>query len=93
MQGEYRLVYVTPEKLAAPTFLENLRPLAESGRLKLIAVDEAHCVSQWGPDFRPSYFQLSAIRKTLPSVPIMALTATAVPRVRQVLRLPYGFAL
>jgi RecQ family ATP-dependent DNA helicase len=82
LQGLFRLVYVTPEKLAG-RFLENLAPLAQAGKLALVAIDEAHCVSQWGPDFRPSFFDLRQVREALPSVPLMALTATAVPRVKE----------
>jgi len=80
--GLFRLVYVTPEKIAGGNFLDGLKNLARAGKLALIAVDEAHCVSQWGPDFRPSFFELKEIRNAMPNVPLMALTATAVPRVR-----------
>lgn len=76
--GEYRLLYVAPERLMLPSFL------AELGRwnVSLIAVDEAHCISEWGHDFRPEYRQLAALRDYLPRVPVMALTATATGRVR-----------
>jgi len=82
LQGLFRLVYVTPEKMAAGSFLDRLGALARQGKVALIAIDEAHCVSQWGPDFRPSFFDLKQIRNALPTVPLMALTATAVPRVK-----------
>ena len=83
LQGLFRLVYVTPEKVASGDFLKRLGALARQGKVALIAIDEAHCVSQWGPDFRPSFFDLKQIRDELPTVPLMALTATAVPRVKQ----------
>ena len=82
LQGLFRLVYVTPEKIMAGNFLERLGGLSREGKISLIAIDEAHCVSQWGPDFRPSFFDLKEIRNALPNVPLMALTATAVPRVK-----------
>ena len=86
LQGLFRLVYVTPEKVASGNFLERVGALARQGKVALIAIDEAHCVSQWGPDFRPSFFDLKQIRNALPTVPLMALTATAVPRVKQDIR-------
>ena len=77
--GEYRLHYVAPERLMIPTFLEKLR----QWNVRLVAIDEAHCISEWGHDFRPEYRQLSQLRKELPGVPFMALTATATGRVRE----------
>jgi ATP-dependent DNA helicase RecQ len=77
-QGEYRLLYVAPERLMLSGFLDDLR----NWRVNLIAVDEAHCVSEWGHDFRPEYRQLSKLRDLFPKVPMMALTATATERVR-----------
>ena len=78
-RGEIRLLYVAPERLFAGTMLEEL------GRWQLgaVAVDEAHCISEWGHDFRPEYRQLSQLRERFPSVPFMALTATATQRVRE----------
>jgi ATP-dependent DNA helicase RecQ len=76
--GEYRLLYVAPERLMIPSFLERLR----EWNVALIAIDEAHCISEWGHDFRPEYRQLSRLRGELPGVPFMALTATATERVR-----------
>jgi ATP-dependent DNA helicase RecQ len=71
--GEIDLLYVAPERLMTPRFLE----LIESVRIGLFAIDEAHCVSQWGHDFRPEYIQLSVLHERFPSVPRIALTATA----------------
>jgi len=78
-QGEMDLVYVAPERLMTPRFQEllNRTPLA------LFAIDEAHCVSQWGHDFRPEYMQLSILAERFPQVPRIALTATADPIVRE----------
>ncbi len=71
--GELDLLYVAPERLLLPQFLE----LLERCKLALFAIDEAHCVSQWGHDFRPEYLQLDILRKRFPKVPMVALTATA----------------
>ncbi|PWU18974.1 MAG: DNA helicase RecQ [Verrucomicrobia bacterium] len=76
--GQYRLLYVAPERLMLPLFLESLRHWP----VKLLAIDEAHCISEWGHDFRPEYRQLAALRELFPTVPMMALTATATERVR-----------
>jgi len=76
--GEYRILYVAPERVMMPGFLEALR----RWNVSLIAVDEAHCVSEWGHDFRPEYRRLASLREPLPQVPLMALTATATERVR-----------
>lgn len=78
-QGEYRLLYVAPERLMLPGFLSDI----QRWNVKLLAIDEAHCISEWGHDFRPEYRQLSALRDLFPTVPLMALTATATERVRQ----------
>src|SRR5216110_2023526 len=77
-RGEYRLLYVAPERLMLETFLES----ALNWNIAQIAIDEAHCISEWGHDFRPEYRELKKLRKHLPDVPIMALTATATERVR-----------
>src|SRR3989304_1254844 len=76
--GAYRLMYVAPERLMLGSFLSML----QRWNVSLIAVDEAHCISEWGHDFRPEYRQLAALRGHLPRVPVMALTATATDRVR-----------
>lgn len=76
--GELDLLYVAPERLLQPRTLSML----DSCRLSLIAIDEAHCVSQWGHDFRPEYLQLSQLHERFPSVPRIALTATADQRTR-----------
>jgi ATP-dependent DNA helicase RecQ len=77
--GEFRLLYVAPERLLLPGFLDDLKRWG----VTLFAVDEAHCVSEWGHDFRPEYRQLSTLRTHFPDVPMMALTATATERVRE----------
>ncbi|XP_057501429.1 ATP-dependent DNA helicase Q-like 3 [Actinidia eriantha] len=78
-----RLLYVTPELIATPGFMLKLKRIHARGLLNLIAIDEAHCISTWGHDFRPSYRKLSSLRNHLPDIPILALTATAVPKVQK----------
>uniref|UniRef100_A0A2P2JLT2 DNA 3'-5' helicase n=1 Tax=Rhizophora mucronata TaxID=61149 RepID=A0A2P2JLT2_RHIMU len=78
-----RLLYATPELIATPAFMSKLTKIHARGLLNLIAIDEAHCISTWGHDFRPSYRNLSSLRSHLPDVPILALTATAVPKVQK----------
>lgn len=78
-----KLLYVTPEKISASQkFCSLLTTLYERGLLTRFVIDEAHCVSQWGHDFRPDYKKLKYLRENYPKVPIIALTATATPRVR-----------
>ena len=77
--GEFRLLYVAPERLMLSGFLSDLH----RWNVKLIAIDEAHCISEWGHDFRPEYRQISELREHFPKVPFMALTATATGRVRE----------
>lgn len=77
-EGRIRLLYVAPERLMAGDFLSQLK----AWNVSLIAVDEAHCISEWGHDFRPEYRKLSELRLLFPEIPIMALTATATERVR-----------
>ncbi|MEO8204988.1 MAG: DNA helicase RecQ [Chthoniobacterales bacterium] len=76
--GEWRILYAAPERLMLDNWQENLR----AWNVTAIAIDEAHCVSEWGHDFRPEYRQLARLRDLLPDVPVMALTATATERVR-----------
>jgi len=75
--GDLDLVYIAPERLLLDRTLALLDALDEAGKLALFAIDEAHCVSQWGHDFRPEYLQLSALHERYPRVPRIALTATA----------------
>jgi ATP-dependent DNA helicase RecQ len=77
-EGELDLLYVAPERLVMPRMIDAL----EQSELALFAIDEAHCVSQWGHDFRPEYLQLSLLHERFPSVPRIALTATADPQTR-----------
>ena len=78
-----RLLYVTPEQCNADGFRKHMRTVHEQRELARIAVDEAHCISEWGHDFRPTFKELRWFRDSFPDVPIMCLTATATPRVRQ----------
>lgn len=77
MSGKLVLLYAAPERILTPRFLAMLESLHERGLLGLFAIDEAHCVSQWGHDFREEYLGLSALHERFPSVPRLALTATA----------------
>ena len=86
--GDYKFLYVSPERLNSERFLERL----EQMNINLLAVDEAHCISQWGYDFRPSYLNIVEVRKTLKDVPVLALTATATPRVADDIQEKLGFA-
>ncbi|GFR90512.1 Werner syndrome ATP-dependent helicase-like protein [Elysia marginata] len=79
-RGKYRIVYVTPEY--ASTAIDQFKKLDQNIGIDLIAIDEAHCVSQWGHDFRASYRQLGILKKTFPKVPVLAVTATATVEVR-----------
>ena len=77
-RGDYRLLYLAPERLAFAQTLDDL----ERWNVTRIAVDEAHCISEWGHDFRPEYRRLADLRRRFPNVPVLALTATATERVR-----------
>lgn len=77
VEGKYSILYVSPERLKSHQFLHTIAQV----KISLLAVDEAHCISQWGHDFRPSYLQIMKVRGILPKVPIVALTATATPKV------------
>ena len=79
LQNRVKLLYIAPERLAIPTFLSFLKGL----KISLFAIDEAHCISEWGHDFRPEYRQLKLIGASFPDVPIIALTATATMKVRE----------
>ncbi|HET9279552.1 MAG TPA: RecQ family ATP-dependent DNA helicase, partial [Flavitalea sp.] len=78
-ESNCKFLYVSPERLETKLFLEYLPSLD----INLIAVDEAHCISQWGYDFRPPYLRIADLRKELPDVPILALTASATPDVQK----------
>ncbi len=82
-EGALDLLYVAPERLMTPRFLDQLDHLRDTGRLSLFAIDEAHCVSQWGHDFRPEYLQLSILPERYPAIPRIALTATADRQTRE----------
>ena len=75
LYGNCKFLYVSPERLQSQAFLERLRQMP----VRLIVVDEAHCISQWGYDFRPSFLHIAQVRKLFPDVPVLALTATATP--------------
>ncbi len=75
--GNYKFLYLSPERIATERFKERIGQLD----VNLIAVDEAHCISQWGYDFRPSYLRIAELRTMLPDVPVLAVTATATPQV------------
>lgn len=77
--GSFQLVYVTPERFRKPEFVESIK----SVKIQLLAIDEAHCISQWGHDFRPDYSRLGEIRQSLGNPPVMALTASATPQVQK----------
>lgn len=82
-RGELKLLYVAPERLMTPRFLDLLDHLRDTHQLALFAIDEAHCVSQWGHDFRPEYLQLSILPERYPGIPRIALTATADRQTRE----------
>lgn len=77
--GNYKFLYLSPERLQSDWILERIKNLP----INLIAIDEAHCVSQWGHDFRPAYLKISNLKTHFPKIPFLALTATATPRVKE----------
>lgn len=77
--GKIKFLYISPERLTSDVFLSRITQM----NVNLIAIDEAHCISQWGYDFRPSYLKIADIRSHLPGIPVLALTATATPDVQQ----------
>jgi ATP-dependent DNA helicase RecQ len=84
LRGEYKLLYLAPERLLQAEFLNGvLARLAAAQGIASLVIDEAHCVSEWGHDFRPEYRQLATLRRKYPQIPILAFTATATERVRQ----------
>lgn len=85
--GMLKFLYVSPERLMTDAFIEALKKM----RVNLLAVDESHCISQWGYDFRPPYLKIAEIRKFIPNVPVLALTATATPQVVDDIQYRLGF--
>ena len=86
--GGIKLLYISPERLSSELFQVKLKHI----KVCFITVDEAHCISQWGYDFRPSYLEIIKIRSLLPTVPLLALTATATPEVVKDIQVLLGFA-
>lgn len=85
--GDYKFLYISPERLDTDIFRAKLRNM----KINMITVDESHCISQWGYDFRPAYLKISEIRELLPTVPVLALTATATPEVIKDIQTKLGF--
>src|SRR5919199_3158794 len=83
LKGKIKLLYVAPERLLGEKFLPFLDQVRSQIGISAFAIDEAHCVSEWGHDFRPEYRQMRSLRQRYPGVPTLALTATATDRVRQ----------
>ena len=82
VNSEVKFLYLSPERLKTEMFIERIKIIHEKRTVSLIAIDEAHCISQWGYDFRPAYLEIASIRELLPKTPMVALTATATPPVR-----------
>lgn len=85
--GNYKFLYISPERLATDLFKEKVKRM----NISIIAVDESHCISQWGYDFRPAYLKISEVREIIPNAPILALTATATPNVVKDIQEKLGF--
>lgn len=85
--GMLKFLYVSPERLMTDTFIEALKKM----KVNLLAVDESHCISQWGYDFRPPYLRIAEIREYIPDTPVIALTATATPKVVEDIQYRLGF--
>lgn len=83
VNSEVKFLYVSPERLKTEIFQERIKIVNSKRGVCLIAVDEAHCISQWGYDFRPAYLEIALIREILPEVPVIALTATATLKVKE----------
>src|SRR5258707_9066135 len=78
INGDYKFLYISPERLST----QGMKDYLVQMKINLVAVDEAHCISQWGYDFRPAYLEIAAVRELFPKVPVLALTATATKKVR-----------
>ena len=88
IRGKYKFIYCSPEKLAQPSFQDALSEI----KITLFAIDEAHCISQWGYDFRPPYRKLGILKSKFPDIPILAITASAIPVVQEDIIKQLGFA-
>jgi ATP-dependent DNA helicase RecQ len=86
--GDVKFLYLSPERLKTPLFQERLKKM----KVNLLAIDEAHCISQWGYDFRPPYLEIAQLREQIPDVPCIALTATATPEVQKDIKIRLNFA-
>jgi len=87
IHGKEKFLYLSPERLSSKLFIERLQLM----NINLLAIDESHCISQWGYDFRPSYLRIAEVREHLPDVPVLALTATATPEVQSDIRQSLNF--
>ncbi|MCL4156934.1 UNVERIFIED_CONTAM: hypothetical protein GTU68_020701, partial [Idotea baltica] len=83
VNADVKFLYLSPERLKSELFIERIKVVQQRRSVCLIAVDEAHCISQWGYDFRPAYLEIADVREIIPDTPVMALTATATPKVRE----------